>query len=286
MCPRLAFLGPVGTYSHQAACNRFEDSVEYCERGTIADVFNALSDEIPLALIPQENSLFGSVVETYNLLRLPCAGRDKFVVGEVTHSIRHSLLVRKGATLASLKRVYSHEQALGQCDAFLKTHLPDAVRVRLSSTAAAAAMISKSDEHANDAAICSAHCISTFDGLQVLREGIQDRDTNVTRFFIMSTTQDSRVPLQTSSPPSHALLRVSLRKQEPVNRIIISLGLDIVRVDRRPLPGGNAFDSCFFLELLDPRTNASEGLSWAEAVDQGIDKLRKNGFDCILLGIW
>ncbi|TFK57183.1 hypothetical protein OE88DRAFT_104397 [Heliocybe sulcata] len=59
--PRLAFLGPPGTYSHQAACSRFADSVEYYERSSIPDVFSALSNETPLALIPQENSLPGCV---------------------------------------------------------------------------------------------------------------------------------------------------------------------------------------------------------------------------------
>lgn len=74
------------------------------------DVFNAVSEEIPFALIPQENSFFGTVTETYDLLRLPEVGQQKFVRGETTHAVRHSLLVRRGVKLENVQRVMSHEQ--------------------------------------------------------------------------------------------------------------------------------------------------------------------------------
>jgi len=74
-------------------------------------VFNAVSSDTPLALIPQENSTYGAVIETDDLLRLPKTGRDIFVVGETTLSIQHCLLVRKGVQLQQIENVLSHEQA-------------------------------------------------------------------------------------------------------------------------------------------------------------------------------
>ncbi|EPQ60725.1 PDT-domain-containing protein [Gloeophyllum trabeum ATCC 11539] len=290
--PRLAFLGPLGTYSHQAAFNRFGRSVQYYERDTIANVFNALSDECPLALIPQENSLYGTVIETYDLFRSSCAGRDKFILGEVTQSIRHSLVVRKGTSLSGIKRILSHEQALGQCARFIEAHLPNASLVRVSSTAAAAVAISTSGEGAcGDAAICSEHCASIFEGLEVLREGIQDDDSNITRFFVMSTSREREIPLQPATCPQHALLRigstVSPQKQLSVTDILVAIGLNVVRVDRRPLLGRQPFESYYFVELLDTRTDpAGADRAWKDGVEQGLIRLKDKGIDSVLLGIW
>lgn len=83
------------------------------------DVYNAISSAIPLALIPQENSTFGAVIETDDLLRLPTAGNSVFVVGETTLRIQHCLLVRKGVKLENINTILSHEQASrSSCVAF------------------------------------------------------------------------------------------------------------------------------------------------------------------------
>ena len=144
--PKLAFLGPPGTYSHQASApdisphglnleqthqaahDRFGDAVEYLPQRTIrgpsrpphslphindlmrADAYEALSDDVPLALLPFENSAFGSVLETLDLLARAPAGTARFVHGETTLRVRHCLLVRRGTPLGSVRRVLSHEQ--------------------------------------------------------------------------------------------------------------------------------------------------------------------------------
>lgn len=138
----VAFLGPFGTYSHevskvsmslslewltglQAAYKRFANHAQYLERKTIAgelwrqhssrifetlfnqDVFSSLSPSVPLGVVPQENSTFGSVIETCNALR---GSHPGFVRGEVLLKIDHCLLVRKGAKLDEIRKVMSHEQ--------------------------------------------------------------------------------------------------------------------------------------------------------------------------------
>ena len=74
-------------------------------------MFKAVSPEVPFGLLPQENSVFGTVTETYDLLRLPEVGTEKFVRGELIIPIRHSLVVRRGVKLGDVERVLSHEQA-------------------------------------------------------------------------------------------------------------------------------------------------------------------------------
>lgn len=68
-----------------------------------------------LALVPQDNSIFGNVIETYDLLRSPEMGREKFISGEVTLGVQHCLLVRKGVKLEHIERIFSHEQASQYC---------------------------------------------------------------------------------------------------------------------------------------------------------------------------
>ena len=70
-------------------------------------VFNALCSEVPIGVVPQENSIFGSVIETYDLLKVPDAA---FIRGEITLKVEHCLLVRKGVQYSNIKRILSHEQ--------------------------------------------------------------------------------------------------------------------------------------------------------------------------------
>lgn len=76
------------------------------------DAFNALSPFSPLAVIPQENSIFGTVVETYDLLRSPDMGINKFVRGEIVLEVQHCLIVRRGVELSNITKVLSHEQVI------------------------------------------------------------------------------------------------------------------------------------------------------------------------------
>jgi len=80
-------------------------------RNLRSDVYRSVrSGECPVGLVPQENSIHGIVIETYDLLRIPDFGREVFVRGEVAISIQHCLITRKGVVLEDVKRVYSHEQ--------------------------------------------------------------------------------------------------------------------------------------------------------------------------------
>ncbi|KAL5526244.1 hypothetical protein ACEPAG_7583 [Sanghuangporus baumii] len=116
--PKVAFLGPEGMYTHQisiAAFNRFGTGVEYVAKESIAETFRAIPSEASIAVLPVENSIFGTVIETLDLLHLLEVGKEKVIPGEVTLQVQHCLLAAQGTKLEDIGNVFSHEQALGQC---------------------------------------------------------------------------------------------------------------------------------------------------------------------------
>jgi len=295
---KVAFLGPVGTFSHQAAYYRFGPSVEYYECQTIRDTFNAISSTISLAVIPQENSLYGNVTETYDLLRSPEAGQSKFVVGEVILPVKHCLLVARGVQVQQIGRILSHEQALGQCGRFISKHLPHAKLVKTASTAAAAQAVLSDPQPSDCAAICSKLCATVFDGLDILYEGIQDEMMNSTRFYIIAAHPDIDLPSPVEAPHKCALVRISCKlpetssKESPsgnITQLLTALGLYVTRLDRRPSLHPMPFHDVYFVELKEG--NRTEGIrngdrSWLTEVEEGIQHVIEIGAEAQLLGSW
>ncbi|PCH33771.1 PDT-domain-containing protein [Wolfiporia cocos MD-104 SS10] len=311
--PKLAFLGPLGSHSYQCARSGFKDGVEYVEKPTIADVFNAISSEIPFGLLPQENSVYGTVTETYNLLRMPEVGKDKFIRGELMLKIRHSLVVRRGVKLEDVTRVLSHEQALGQCARFLSKTLPSATRVRTPSTSAAAQMLLSDDEESGrSAAICSALCVTTFDGLEILQEDVQDSLTNQTRFYVLANSLHTPLPSAFQiPPPQHALVRIALKPKSadtdadlpPRNRLVhlvtstllTTFGLPTTRIDRRPSLSDEPFEDVYIIELEDcigaasyesPQSYAVLDTKIWKRMAAGVERVEATGGEACVLGVW
>ncbi|KAH9969063.1 Prephenate dehydratase-domain-containing protein [Russula dissimulans] len=317
--PVLAFLGPAGTYSHQAAYDRFAETVHYQARTTISEVLHDVGASAQLGLLPQENSTFGIVMETYDSMRSSEVGKSKWVRGAVTLSIEHCLVVRRGKTLRDIKRVLSHEQGLGQCRQFLAVHLPAARLISVASTAAAAEAVSKqADDTGDGAAICSKICVRLFADLEILREGIQDEQDNFTRFYIIANDASSPLPNTWSDGirERNALIRLevlqdcseSQGRRAPVtvtiSGLLAALGLAVARIDRRPSTSGprEQFGSVYFVEVMDTERldssqpssqhtakvgNTSTGLSpWKERVFDAVTRVVESGGCADLLGTW
>ncbi|GLB36243.1 putative prephenate dehydratase [Lyophyllum shimeji] len=282
---KVAVLGPLGTYTHEAAHKLFGPGVEYYDRDTIEGVFQALPAIADAGVVPQENSIFGNVIETYDNLR-----EAGFVRGEVTLEVMHCLLVRPGVKLQDIQKVLSHEQALGQCRGFLRTHLPSASLVKTSSTAAAARALL--DNSSNCAAICSRVCASLF-GLTILYEGIQDETANFTRFYLI--TSDNKVALPTWLPtiePSRALIRI-LAEIHPsstgpgISKFLAALQLDFIRIDRRPSPKSSLSQYVYFVELQgDPNTEAQRVDTWSSRVGRAVQRVEEAGGVVEIIGLW
>ncbi|KAJ7063094.1 Prephenate dehydratase-domain-containing protein [Mycena amicta] len=273
----VAFLGPLGTFTHQAAHETFGDSVEYRGCSTITAVFDAVASQSAHAgVIPQENSVFGSVIETYDALRREHPG---FVQGEVVLEVRHCLLVPRGVKPSDVRRIKSHEQALGQCRAFLAQNFPAASLEKVTSTAAAAEAVL---ETRDSAAICSKICAVAFEGLEVLFESIQDRQDNRTRFYILTASQASRLPLPVPSPPSKALFRITPSPSERIVSLLTTLDLPVLRLDRRPQPQSlHPFQDVYFVEV-----ERGNSINWVIDVEQAVQRLRLEQADVKLLGLW
>jgi chorismate mutase/prephenate dehydratase len=179
----VAFQGEPGAYSEEAAFAFFGPAVTARHYETLEETFRAVEKgETRAAIIPVENSLEGTVGRAYDLL----SETPLKVSGEIEHRIVHCLIAHPGARLDEIKQVYSHPQALGQCQNFIR-HL-DYCPVPAYDTAGSAKII-KEQGLKNAAAIASARAAQIY-GMEVLAWEIEDNPHNFTRFLILSH-QDS-----------------------------------------------------------------------------------------------
>jgi len=173
---RVAFLGPLYTYSHLATLHRFGDSVELLPVGSIAAVFEEVHrQQADYGLVPIENSTDGRIADTLDMFtRLRVR-----ICGEVQLRIHHALLGL--GDRSSVTEVYSKTQPLSQCRNWLAKHLPGARTVEVTSTGAAAQLAL---EKPTAAAIASMPAAAHY-GLNVLAEKIEDNPDNLTRFAVI-----------------------------------------------------------------------------------------------------
>jgi len=175
MTARVAFQGERGAYS-EAAAVVFAPHAEPLPCRLLSDVFDAVAaGRAELGVVPIENSQAGSINEAYDLL----LAHALHITGEHDQRIRHCLLALPGRRLEGLRRVFSHPQALAQCDAFLRAHELEGVPAY--DTAGSAKLVAK--QRLKDAgAIAGAHAAAIY-GLQVLAEGIETNPANYTKFL-------------------------------------------------------------------------------------------------------
>jgi len=175
----VAFQGEIGAYSEEAAFQFFGSSIRIKPCESLEEVFKVVEEgRIQFGVVPVENSLEGSISRVYDLL-LDSALK---VCGEIELRVIHCLIASPGAGLDTIKRVYSHPQALAQCRNFLK-HL-DCELIPTYDTAGSVKMIKKSGM-ADSAAIASARAAEIY-GMKVIAQEIEDNPNNFTRFFILS----------------------------------------------------------------------------------------------------
>ncbi|MCL4193590.1 MAG: prephenate dehydratase [Thermoguttaceae bacterium] len=173
---RIAFLGPLYSYSHLAAMRRFGQSVEFAPVGTIAAVFEEVDrGQSDYGIVPFENSTDGRIADTLDMFtRLPVR-----ICGQVRLDIHHALLGKCPRT--EIKEVYSRPQALSQCRNWLARHLPAARPIEVTSTSTAAQL---AKEKPGAAAIASLEAGVNY-GLDVLAERIEDNPDNRTWFAVI-----------------------------------------------------------------------------------------------------
>jgi chorismate mutase/prephenate dehydratase len=259
--PRVAYMGPPRSFSHAAALQAFEGQAELVETRTIQDAIeSAASGEVELAIVPIENSIEGGVNDAL-------FDSDATICAELVLEVELCLLAQS-ADLSQIQRVMSHPQPLGQCKQWLRDHLPHAELVVAPSTTSAARDALK-DPHT--AAVGSRLAAEL--GLIVVREGIEDRAGNATRFVIVgkqraAATGNDKTSLVFSTPHERGALRRVLE-------VFDAEGLNLTRIESRPLRG-QLWQYAFFTDL--------EGHRDDPAVQRALTRLTQGGAMLRVLG--
>jgi prephenate dehydratase len=177
---RIAYLGPAGTFTEDALNEAVGEgaSFEPLRTPTVHDAILAVErGEAERALVPFENSIEGSVRSTLDALAFEAA--EVTIVGEHDYTVSAQLIAREPFELTRIEAVLSHPQPLAQCARFLREQMPRAERRSASSTAEAVRLVSESEE---PWAAVGARSAAELYGCTILREGIEDEASNVTRF--------------------------------------------------------------------------------------------------------
>ncbi len=176
---RIAYLGPVGSFTHQAAESRFGAMSDYMSLNSIEAVFKTLENKsAKFGVVPIENSRDGIVGETLDLL----SKSSVKIVAELYMPI-HMAFATKAHKLEDINKIYSKDKGFGQTREFLSEHGFDNVeQIPVESTAKAAILAAKDE---NSAAICS-HIAAKLYGVPAMFENIEDEVDNATRFVILS----------------------------------------------------------------------------------------------------
>ena len=236
---RIAFQGEPGAYS-EAAAIRFTDHADLLPCESFDDVFTAVATgKATHGILPVENSIGGSIHRNYDLL----LEHDLPIVGEVQLDITHNLLVLPGTTMEQVKKIYSHPQALAQCERFLRS-LPG-VSVEATYDTAGSAKLVKEKGLKDAAAIASERAAQVF-GLEILKPEIQDFSDNITRFLVVSRTADSdlqadKTTVVFSLPNEPGSLFKALS-------VFALREIDLTKIESRPIRG-RPWEYLFYVDL-------------------------------------
>ncbi len=239
---RVAFLGPAGTFSEQAAMQYFGSSFEPIPCASFDEVFHAAaSGRAEFGVVPVENNTEGVVTRSLDLL----LDSPLHIVGEISLPIRHHLL-RLENSLRDIEVVLAHPQALAQCHGWLGTHLPQAERRAASSNAEGARLAAANPRWA---AIAGDRAATEF-GLHKVESGIQDDALNRTRFCIICLPQILTAP--PASGRDCVSLVVSVRnKPGAVHDLLVPLkthGVSMTRFESRPARSGQ-WEYYFYIDI-------------------------------------
>ena len=241
---RVGFLGPLGTFTDQAA--RTQSDLAVCELvpyRTVPDVLDAVeAGEVDLGFVPIENSIEGMVNLTQDALVFD---HDLFIQREVVLDIEHCLLAMPGTALGDIREVWSMPVATAQCHAYLRKHLSQATVRAATSTAEAAKQIAE-EKLAGVAAIAPLSAGEMY-GLSVVERNIADHDNNQTRFVLVGKDV---IPPATGH--DRTAIVVFQRANEPGSLISIlqefaARRIDLSHLSSRPTKNSGLGDYCFIM---------------------------------------
>ncbi len=177
---RVAYQGLPGAYAELAARKSFPDDCRFLPSESFrSTVESVLSGEADFAVLPIENSSYGAVADNFDLLlQFP----EAVILGECFLPVEHVLMALPGGTLSGIRRVFSHPQALAQCESFFREH-PGIEAVPMRNTAEAARRVRESGDR-ELAALASENAAELY-GLSILQRAVNQQKSNTTRFLIV-----------------------------------------------------------------------------------------------------
>lgn len=263
---RIACLGPLGTYSHQAVLQQFGAQTEVVPVASISDVFDEVEHQrVDYGVVPVENSTEGVVAAT-----LDRAFESSVTIkAEIQLRIEHCLLSR-GGQVDEVRLILGHPQALAQCRKWLGQHYPGVPQVETSSTAAAAER-ARSEEHS--AAIASRLAADLY-GLQIIAANIQDLANNITRFWVLGRDGVGRP----SGDDKTSIVLSTRHEAGALYRILkpfAEYGVSLCNIESRPQKG-RPWEYLFFVDLV--------GHLEEDRVAAALEAAKKRALLCKVLG--
>ncbi|MBK7005198.1 MAG: prephenate dehydratase [Burkholderiales bacterium] len=239
---RVAYLGPKGTFTEEAALRFFGSSIQHIPCNSFDEVFHAATaGSAEFGVIAVENSTEGVVTRSLDLL----LHSPLHIVGEISLLVRHNLL-RSATAIDGIEVVLAHPQALAQCQQWLNTHLPHAERRAVSSNAEGARLAATNPAWAG---IASERAGAEF-GLHVVSHAIQDDAYNRTRFVVVCLPSTMPAPQATGRDCTSLVVSVPNRPGA-VHDMLVPLkkhGVSMTRFESRPARSGQ-WEYYFYIDL-------------------------------------
>ncbi len=250
----IAFQGTLGAYSEEAIWDYSKTHdilLEPLPTENFSDLFAVIERGIGLGMVPIENSTTGSVIQSYDLL---LEHPNLTIIGEHTLPIHHHLLANKGVSLSDIKRVWSHPQAISQCQPWLDRH--GLIAEHHFDTAGSAKELSESPQ-SDLACIASVRAAETY-GLDILADTIQTNTNNKTRFLLVKN-KDKTFSWEKVLPTANKTSLVFSGKNVPASLYkclggFATNGVDLLKLETRPKQGQN----WEYVSFLDFSGNPSE----------------------------
>jgi prephenate dehydratase len=237
---RIAYLGPAGTFTEDAVGEALAvGSFEPLRTPTIHDAILAVErGEADRALVPIENSLEGSVRPTLDTLAFEVNAVT--IVGEHDYRVRVHLIAREGVGIEDVEAVLSHPQPLAQCQRFLRERFTEVEQRSVSSTAAAVRMVSESSR---PWAALGARAAAALYDCELLLEGVEDSDDNVTRFVWIAPAGTEHAAGESEGPWKTSLVFSEVGADHPGALVdclseFSDRGINLTRIESRPLRQG------------------------------------------------
>ncbi len=235
----VACQGVEGAYSQQA-CEKLFKMPKIMFMKNFNGVFAAINQGLcQYGILPLENSTAGSVNQIYDLMMK----YNFYIVKSVKLKIDHSLLAKKGVKKEDVREIFSHEQAIMQCEEYLK-NFPQAKITVCENTAEAAKMVAESDR--NDVAALASFACGQLYGLNCIEEDVQDNGNNYTRFICIS----KKMEIYPGADKTSLMLIVSHKPGSLYNVLarFKALGINIFKLESRPIPERD-FDFMFYFDV-------------------------------------